>query len=277
MKRLLFISVVTLFFSCKEDDEAGKPTDKPVETSNGVAAPQILNANLLAEYKHDTAAFTQGLQYFNGKLYEGTGDYENSALKIVNLKTGLAEKKHKIGRNSSDKMFGEGITILKDKIYQLTWDSGVVFVYNINNIDKPIQTFKWNSEGWGITNDGTNLIISDGITPNLYFVNPADFKVLRVQSVQDNYGPVLNLNELEYIDGYVFANVWGTGYIVKIDPASGHVIGILHTNKLLEHFYATYPIQDRDNVLNGIAYDSATKKMFITGKRWPKLFEISLN
>jgi glutamine cyclotransferase len=173
----------------------------------------------------------------------------------------------------SASVFGEGITILNEKIYQLTWQSNVAYVYNINDITKPIQTFKWPYEGWGITNNGTDLIISDG-SANLYFVNPQDFKVKSTIAVQTNLGPVDNLNELEWIDGSVYANIYTTDKIVKIDPESGHVTGIMELKNLLQ---PNEVVEGRTDVLNGIAYDSATKTMYVTGKRWPKLFEVKLN
>jgi glutaminyl-peptide cyclotransferase len=226
----------------------------------------------VANYPHDTGAYTQGLQFYKGKLYEGTGDYENSSIRITDIKTGRVEKKHIMG---SDKIFGEGINIFKDKIYQLTWQSHVVYVYDLGNIDKPINTFNWPYEGWGITNNGTDLIISDG-SANLYFVNPDDFKVKSTIAVTDNGGPVLELNELEYIDGYVFANVYQTEKIVKIDPSSGHVVAKMELPGLPGQYFKDQIVPERTDVLNGIAYDSTSKKMYITGKRWPKLFEVLL-
>jgi glutaminyl-peptide cyclotransferase len=281
MKKLFFAIPILFFISCKEDDAGnGKPETPPITQTNGIAEPAILKANLIAEYKHDVTSFTEGLQYYNGKMYESRGDYANSALTVSDLKTGNILLKHKIGATPTDSTFGEGLTIINNKLYQLTWQNHVVFVYDINDLSKPIKKFNWASEGWGMTNDGKNIIIGDGVTSNLYFVNPDDFKITRVQAVVDNNGPIAvqTINELEYIDGFVFANMWNTDYIIKIDPTSGHVVGRLHTNELLKSFYATYEASpEKGNVLNGIAYDSATKKIFITGKNWPKIFEISLN
>ena len=171
------------------------------------------------------------------------------------------------------KIFGEGINIFRNKLYQLTWQSNIVYVYDINSIDQPITTFKWPYEGWGITNNGTDLIISDG-TSNLYFVDPENFKVKNTVAVVTNDGPVKDLNELEYIDGFVYANVYQTNYIVKIEPESGHVVGKMTFANLLS---ANDMIPERTDVLNGIAYDSTTKTILITGKRWPKLFEVKTN
>jgi glutamine cyclotransferase len=177
-------------------------------------------------------------------------------------------------------IFGEGINILDDKLYQLTYQNHVAFVYNLSDLTKPTQTFNWHTEGWGITNNGTDLIISDGqASGNLYFVNPSNFTTKKIISVTDNNGPVNNINELEYINGSIYANVWGKTFILQINPDNGHVIGKLETTDLLKSFYSSYPInwQELDNVLNGIAYDSTTKKIFITGKRWPKIFELKMN
>jgi glutamine cyclotransferase len=143
------------------------------------------------------------------------------SLRITDIKSGKVEHKHMMG---TDKIFGEGITIFKDTIYQLTWQNNIVNVYTINNLDKPVKTFTWPYEGWGITHNNTDLIISDG-SANLYFVNPADFKLKSSVQVTDNIGPIKLLNELEYIDGYIFANVFESDFIIKIDPANGHVVG----------------------------------------------------
>jgi len=236
------------------------------------ATPQI-NYTIVAEHPHDTSAFTQGLQWFNGKLYEGTGDFEASSLRITDLKTGKVEKMHKMG---TDKIFGEGITIFKGKIYQLTWENHEVYVYDFPNIDKVVKTFNWPYEGWGITNNGTDLIISDG-SSNLYFVNPDDFKVKSILQVKEDAGKVGYLNELEYIDGFVYANVYQSDFIVKIDPSSGNVVGKMILANLDQQFFKNQVIPGRTDVMNGIAYDSSTKRLFITGKRWPKLFEVKLN
>ncbi|RYY46788.1 MAG: glutaminyl-peptide cyclotransferase, partial [Chitinophagaceae bacterium] len=172
-------------------------------------------------------------------------------------------------------IFGEGITILKGKLYQLTWQSNIVYVYDVNNINKPIQTFKWPYEGWGITNNGTDLIISDG-SSNIYFVNPEDFKIKNTVGVQTDKGPVDSINELEYVNGVLYANIYLSNMIVKIDPESGHVTGLLN-------FPANFKAEQdalnpmRADVLNGIAYDSSSNSFFLTGKRWSKMFEVKLN
>ena len=266
MKQYLAITTLVLFAACnggKEPDHDDSIVPKPIP---------VIGYNIIAQYPHDTSAYTQGLQFYKGKLYEGTGDYETSSLRITDINTGRVEKKHMMG---SAKIFGEGINIFRDKIYQLTWESHIVYVYDINNIDKPIKTLNWPYEGWGLTNNGTDLIVSDG-TANLYFVNPDDFKVKSTIAVTDNGGPVQQLNELEYIDGFVYANVYQTDYIVKIDPPSGHVVGKMNFPGIKEQYFPNQIVPGRTDVMNGIAYDSTTKKIYVTGKRWPKLFEISL-
>ena len=271
--KFYFLSVAFLFFtSCNNngDAPAGLPeNDKPL---TGIAAPQNLPINIIGIYPHDTSAYTQGLEIYNGKLYESTGDYQNSSLRITDIKTGQVVKKHAMG---SSEIFGEGITILNNKIYQLTWRNHLVNVYDINNIDKPIKTFNWPYEGWGITHNDTDLIISDG-SANLFFVNPEDFRIKSTKQVTDNIGSVTGINELEYFDGYVFANVYGRDIILKVNPANGHVAGIINLPKLIQQYAKDFSPDDNE-VLNGIAWDSAAKKMYITGKRWPKMFEIIFN
>lgn len=277
MKRSInFLLLTAILFSCTDP---GKKTGQAEETnstiSTGIPAPVILSAALIAEYPHDTNAFTEGLQIHDGKLYEGTGGEGNSYIQITDKKTGKVLNKYPV---KDPTIFGEGINILKDRLYQLTYQNNLVLVYELKDLSKPVKSFPWQGEGWGMTNNGTELIISDGgAAGNLYFVNPENFRVSHSIQVRDNNGPVMNVNELEYIDGFIYANVWGSTYIIKIDPSNGQVVGKIETAELLRSFYASYPIQQMDNVLNGIAYDSTSKKIYITGKNWPKLFEIKLN
>jgi glutaminyl-peptide cyclotransferase len=271
MKYFFTLIVITLLAAC---NGGGKTPDAVDPDLIHKDAPKI-NYTIVNQYPHDTSSFTQGLQFYNGKLYEGTGDYTNSALQIIDLKTGKIIKKHKIGKNATDSTFGEGINIFNGKIYQLTWTSNIVYVYDLNNIDKPVTTFKWPYEGWGITNNGTNLILSDG-SANLYFVNANDFSIKSRITVNEDGSPIDSINELEYIDGFIYANVWQSEFIIKIDPATGNVVGKMDLPGLLQK-YASKEITENTDVLNGIAYDSTTKKMYITGKRWPRLFEVTFN
>ena len=269
MKKYSAIFALIMLGACSNNDKTNVPDDPTVVP----AKTPIISYTIVAEYPHDTSAYTQGLEFHNGKLYEGTGDFKTSSLRIIDYKTGRVERKHVMG---TDSIFGEGITIFKNKIYQLTWESKIVYVYDVKNIDNPIKTFSWPYEGWGLTNNGTDLIISDG-SAKLYFVNPDDFRLKSTIAVTENSSPVSYLNELEYIDGFVFANIYQTDKIVKIDPASGFVVGKMDFTGIKEKFFPNQIILGRTDYFNGIAYDSATKKFMVTGKRWPKMFELKLN
>jgi len=275
MKQYFTLAILIVLFSCNETDPNKVVDDTTVsQPTTGIAAPTMINAALIAEYPHDVDAFTEGLQVHDGKMYEGTGEKGKSFIQITDIKTGRVEKKFPL----DSKLFGEGINILKGKLYQLTYQDNVVFKYDLKDLSKPEKTFPWLGEGWGMTNNGSELIISDGgASGNLYFVDPETFKQNSIIQVVDNNGPVSNVNELEFIDGFIYANVWGSTHIIKIDPSNGHVVGKIETADMLRSFYSSYKIERMDNVLNGIAYDSTTKKMYITGKNWPKLFEIRLN
>jgi glutamine cyclotransferase len=267
---LLIISVlfgITLLPSCNTNESGDHDPD--IETPHvGINPAVTLQYAIISQYPHDTSAYTQGLELYKGKMYEGTGDFENSSIRITDYKTGAVQKKHVMG---TPEIFGEGITIFKDKIYQLTWQSHKVYKYDIGNIEKPVNTFDWPYEGWGLTHDTASLIISDG-SSNIYFVDPETFKIKSTISVRDEGGPVNMLNELEYVNGFIFANVYQTQMIVKIDAESGHVVGKLYMKNLLQ----LQDITERTDVLNGIAYDSTRNIFLITGKRWPKLFEMRL-
>ncbi len=268
MKQLIALALAIILFSCNNNNETGEDSSI-VPASSGIAAPQEMSYTIIAQYPHDTSAYTQGLQLYNGKMYEGTGDFENSSLRITNPKTGAVEMKHMMG---SQKIFGEGINVFRNKLYQLTWESHIVYVYDLANLNKPLKTFNWPYEGWGITNNGTDLIISDG-TSNIYFVDAETFKVKNTIAVRDNKGLVNNLNELEFIDSFIYANIYTTDKIVKIDPESGIIKGIMSFDNLLSSSDRT----NRTDYFNGIAWDSNSKSMFITGKRWPKMFELRIN
>jgi glutamine cyclotransferase len=275
LKKLLLITFLLWAISCSpdNDDEDVSIDDVPVST---LPAPQPITFTIDAVYPHDKQAFTQGLQFYKGKLYEGTGEPNQSTLRIVDIKSGIPEKKYLI---KDAAIFGEGITIFNNKIYQLTWQNNKVFVYNLKDISKAIDTLNWQYQGWGITNDGSSLVISDG-SDKLYYVLPDEennnMKLLKILSVTDNLGMVDSLNELEYINGFIYANIWYTNDIVKIDTANGHVVGKMNMTGLLRQ-YAPNELINEGDVLNGIAYDSVTQKLYITGKNWPKLFEIKLN
>ena len=226
----------------------------------------IYTYNVVSTYPHDRNAFTQGLVFEDGVLYEGTGGFGHSTLRRVELETGDILQI----RELSAQFFGEGITIYKDKIIQLTWQSNIGFVYDKNSFEL-LQEFNYSTEGWGITHDGTRLIISDG-TSTLHFLDPQTFEEIGQLGVFDNDGPVTRLNELEYIQGEIYANVWQTDWVARIAPETGRVIGWVELGGLLTPEDRSEPV----DVLNGIAYDAMTARLFVTGKLWPKLFEIEL-
>jgi glutamine cyclotransferase len=221
--------------------------------------------NVVNAYPHDSNAFTQGLVFENGVLYESTGLYGQSTLRRVELETGRILQSYTL----PNQFFGEGITIFGDKIIQLTWQSNKGFVYDKFSFDL-LQEFSYCTEGWGITHDGSQLIMSDG-TATLYFLNPETFEIVGQVDVYDT-GPVTKLNELEYIKGEVYANIWKEEKIAIINPQTGQVRAWIDLGSIqdLEN-------QNTGNVLNGIAYNAKEDRLFVTGKKWPNLFEIKLN
>ena len=228
--------------------------------------PPVYGYRVAHVYPHDAQAFTQGLVLHDGHLYEGTGLWGQSSLRRVELTTGTILYMHRL----APQFFGEGITILNDRIIQLTWRSQIGFVYNKQDFTL-LQQFTYPTEGWGITHDGTNLIMSDG-SSTLYILEPQHFSEIGRISVSDANGPVRSLNELEYVQSEIYANVWQTDRIAKIDPQTGRVTAWIDLSGLL-------PPTDRRqrvDVLNGIAYDAEHDRLFVTGKLWPKLFEIEI-
>jgi glutamine cyclotransferase len=222
---------------------------------------------VVAEYPHDPDAFTQGLVISNGELFEGTGLEGESTLRKVELDSGDVLQM----RELDEEYFGEGIAVLNGRIYQLTWRSGVAFVYDAETFEL-LKTFSYEGEGWGLTTDGERLIMSNG-TNTLVFRDPETFAVAGQIDVRDSGIPVPDLNELEYVDGEIWANVWQTDRVARIDPASGQVIGWIDLSGLLSE-------EEREghdvDVLNGIAYEPESGRIFVTGKLWPNLFEIEL-
>lgn len=241
-------------------------------TSTGCSQPNrddamtfAMSAQVVAAYPHDRDAFTQGLTVHNGRLFEGTGQYGRSSLREVDLETGAVERIVPLNRA----FFGEGITVMGDSVYQLTWLNGIGAVYDLESFEVT-ATFRYEGEGWGLTDDGELLIMSDG-TPILRFIDPSDFSVVRELEVRGPNGPVERLNELEYVRDEVWANVWYEDVIVRIDPESGDVLGTIDLGSI-------YPagLRGREQVANGIAFAPDTNKVFVTGKNWPQLFEIRL-
>ncbi len=230
-------------------------------------APPIYTYVIVNTYVHDPNAFTQGLVFEDGIFFEGTGQYGASNIRKVAPATGavLAQK------SIASHFFGEGIAVFGDRLYQLTWKAGVCFVYDKNTFALQTQ-FAYPTEGWGLTHDGKKLVMSDG-TNTIYFRDPDTFEETGRIEVADSAGPVHYLNELEYIKGQIFANIWQTDRIARIDPKSGMVTGWIDLTGILS---PTDRSSHRVDVLNGIAYDALTDRIFVTGKWWPKLFEIKL-
>ncbi len=260
MKKLAPVFLLFLMAACNNGGEDPKPETPPFNL------PKIMSYSVLATYPHDTSSYTQGLIVYNGQLYEGTGNYKLSRLRRVDVKTGKALQDLAL----DPKYFGEGITILRDTVYQLTYKEGKVFVYTLKDFKK-IKEYDVDFEGWGLTNDGTNLIISAGGTNELLYYRPEGFTLLRRQSITEAGRPADSLNELEYIDGYIYANQYQTPFILKISPTSGEVVAKTDITDLWTRSKARYGNLD---VPNGIAYDTASKKVYLTGKWWPELYEV---
>jgi glutamine cyclotransferase len=275
MKKVLFAAIVllTIMAACNDNNDAGAANTGDTN-NNANAAPPTIQYAVVNKYPHDTSYFTEGLEFYKGQLFESSGGNADespypSEFGITDLKTGKTTPKVKLDKT---KYFGEGITFFHDKIYHLTWTSGVGFVYDANTFKK-IKEFKIPAkEGWGLTHDSAHLIMSDG-SSNLYYLNPDSLNVVNILRVTDNNGPVANINELEYVNGYIYANQWETTYILKIDPATGKVVGRINLENLQKEANSLRPGAD---VLNGIAYDSASGKLLVTGKRWPYLYEIKV-
>lgn len=229
-------------------------------------APKQMSYQVIENYPHLLTSYTQGLEYYKGYLYEGTGENGHSKLMKVDISTGKPVK----SVDMDDKYFGEGITILNDKIYQLTYHAKKGFVYDLNSF-AVIDSFTYPSaEGWGLTNDATNLIMSDG-TNILTWLDPNNFSVVKKLQVANDRGLMNNLNELEYIDGIIYANIYTTNFIVTVDVSTGKVLEEIDMSGLIDMYHRQ---GDRIDYLNGIAYDSEHDKMYVTGKLYPRLFEV---
>lgn len=235
-------------------------------------APVLYTYKIINTYPHDTAAFTQGLEFNNGFLYETTGRHGKSWLRKVDYKTGNVL----LQKDLKDTYFGEGVTIFNDKVYWLTWQAGKGFIYNLSDF-KELREFKYNKsiEGWGLTHNDTHLIKSDG-TNKIWFLNPETLEEEYSIQAYTNKLSLKKLNELELIEGKIYANYWQKPLIAIIDSKSGVVEGIVDLTGLVKEMEKTQKLDDQDEVLNGIAYDAETKRIFVTGKHWGKLFEIEL-
>ena len=263
MRRVLVLGYIVSVLGCNNSNNGNSEG-----TSTRPPEPEAMNGVIQKSYPHDTSSFTEGLLIYNGSLYESTGNYGHSKLRKLNLSSGKVEQEVKLDSN----YFGEGIAILRDTVYQLTYKTRVAFVYTLKDFKKVKQvSFSTESgEGWGMTTDGTYLIATDG-TSNIYYYDPASFKVVKKITVIDAGTLSYNVNELEYFDGYLYANQWQLPYILKIDPSSGQVVAKIDLTDVLNGIKQKDPNAD---VLNGIAYDAATKKIYVTGKWWPELYEV---
>jgi glutamine cyclotransferase len=293
MRRLSFgalsLAAIFPFLACGDSNSPGATPSEPVrngrsvQTVNAPLAPPARRQDddggvpfgleipaytyeVVNTFPHDPKAFTQGLVFHDGNLYESTGHHGSSSLRKVELKSGKVKKKY----NVPQEYFAEGMTVFQNKIFQLTWQSHKCFVYDLKSFDV-LSEFHHDGEGWGMTSDGKLLIISDG-TNQLRFLDPSTFTPVRTISVLNRDQPLTNLNELEYIRGEIYANIWHSDRIVRIDPANGKILGWID----LSGIRPADVDNDSDNVLNGIAYDEKDDRLFVTGKYWTKLFEIRL-
>ena len=239
-----------------------------VASDTAVLTPSIprYTYQIINIYPHDPNAFTQGLVYEDGVFYEGTGLYGQSSLRRVDVASGEVQQTISL----DEQYFGEGIVTWQDRIVQITWRENKGFVYDKSSFELR-QEFDYPTEGWGITHDGQKLIMSDG-TATLYFWDPETLAEIGRLDVFDERGPVMRLNELEYVEGEVWANIWQTDFIARIDLATGQVVGWIDLTGLLDTAVVTQQV----DVLNGIAYDDANQRLFVTGKLWPQLYEIEL-
>jgi len=247
--------------------------DNTVTTTSDDNSPALINYRVVKVFPHDTTAYTEGFLVHNGSLFEATGHTSaypssRSLFGIVNLSNGNIDKNVEINK---DKYFGEGIAFVKNKIYQLTL-TRIGFIYDEKSYKK-IGSFNYVGEGWGLTTNGADLLMTNG-SSNIYYRDPATFAIIKTLGVRDNNGPVQNLNELELIRGYLYANQWQTDYILKIDTTTGMVLGKLDLSKLKTEAKDKYPSAEETN---GIAYDSVANKIYVTGKLWPTIYEIQFD
>jgi len=267
----VFFALLCLLSACNNNDRQDNTTATTTKIPDNT--PPTINYSVIKAIPHDTSAYTEGLLFHDGQLYEATGtepempESRRSMFGTVDLSTGKITPKATLDRN---KYFGEGIVFLNGKVYQLTYTTKIGFIYDAKTFKKLGEFTFPSKEGWGMTTDGVHLIMSDG-SSNINYLDPNTFQLVKVLGVTDNNGPVSNINELELIKGYIYANQWQTNYILKIDTASGKVVGKMNLDGLENDARNKYPGAE---VLNGIAYDSTTNKVYVTGKLWPSIYEI---
>lgn len=235
--------------------------------SCGKSAPESLSYQVISSRPHAADAYVQGLEFSGTRLFESTGQYGNSTLREIEAKTGKVLRKRPLAKT----VFGEGLTILSREMWVVTWNEQTAYVFDPETF-KPLRTFSYRGEGWGLTNDGKQLIMSDG-SSKLKFINPKDFSVSKTLEVKDGAASLTQINELEWVDGEIFANIYQTDRIARISPASGQVTAWLDLKGLRNQL----PQPNKAEVLNGIARDPASGNLFVTGKYWPLLFEIKLS
>jgi len=263
--RLMLVFVLALFsIQCQPSTNSGSPNKTAEPPASG--PPPKYGYQIVNIYPHDSNAFTQGLILMDGKLLESTGQEGFSSLRRVDLESGRVLKKVDV----PEPYFAEGLTALNGKLYQLTWQHNLGFIYDAQTFDR-VGQFNYQGEGWGLTTDGQSLILSDG-SNRIRFIDPSNFRVTRTISVTDGSAPVKELNELEYVNGEIYSNIWHDNRIATIDPQSGHVKAWIDLTGLMPEG----ELQDPEAVLNGIAYDQASDKLYVTGKLWPRLFEIKV-
>ncbi|MDG1039408.1 MAG: glutaminyl-peptide cyclotransferase [Polaribacter sp.] len=251
--------------------EKTKKVNNSIEVLSNVE-PAIYNYKLINTYPHDKTAYTQGLEFYNGFLYETTGKLGKSVLRKVELKTGKVLQEEKL----DEKYFGEGMTIFDGNIFWLTWKARKGFVYDLETFKQKKEfSYTWSNEGWGLTNNGTHLLKSDG-SHKIWFLDPTTQKEQKSIQVYTNKYSLKELNELEYINGKIYANKWQQNSIVIIDAETGIVEGVANLSGLKKEVEKTQTLDGQDEVLNGIAFDKKTGRIFVTGKHWGKLFEIEL-
>ena len=265
MKRIIASLIVIVFLAACNNDSSSSAT----ETTGVSNEPAVMTYTITNIYPHDTSSFIEGLEWHDGKFLESTGDAYytgKSKLAYVDLKTGKDLQKITLDK----KYFGEGTTLLNGKIYQLTYKEKKCFVYDAKTFTK-LKEFDYDGEGWGMTNNGKQLIMNNS-SDKLYYRDPETFAVKNIVSVTDNNGPVAAINEMEWVDGIIYANVYTKDVILKINPESGKVLAKADFSGMKEKYFAAQAANT--DVLNGIAYDSVGKRFFVTGKNWPKMFEV---
>ncbi len=272
MRFYLIVLMFAMFFSCKSESNVNQNVKIQPTPKSSVSVPTY-GFEIVNTFKHDARAFTQGLVFHDGVLFESTGQLGESTLRKVDLETGRVLQKFNLAAD----IFAEGITIVNGKIYQISWQNGVAWSYNLEDF-KLLKEFRYAGEGWGLTNDGTNLIMSDG-THVLRVVNPENFETIRTIPVFRENGQVLmKINELEWVNGEIWANIWHSetiglpNHIARISPKDGQLLGWINLDGISPEDVG----RSDENTLNGIAYDEKTDRIFVTGKLWKRLFEIRL-